>query len=237
MRSRAIRPVVRSTATEKAAHEIQTLILSGEWKPSEALPSQKNLAATLGVSMTVMREASEILKQRGLIRIAHGEGMFVANPSLSGIRGALELFIEFSDVNLLELCDIRLLIEPNLARRAAKNASKESTSTLSKIAEELNGTANSSSAHISADLEFHKEIGVLAKQPIFSAIVEALQAPIERSMLIGLSATENVRRSDEQHRAICDAIIRGDENAAEAHMRDHQLFIRSYVTRTAEGDA
>jgi len=160
--------------------------------------------------------------------------MFVATPSLSGIQDALELFVEFSDVSLLELCDMRLLIETELARLAAKNSIQTSTSELTRLIRLLDHTVDSPDQHILADFEFHKEIGHLARQSVFSAIVESLQRPIRQSMSLGMSAQENVYRSDEQHKAIYDAIIAGDEVAAAARMREHQLFIREYVARAVE---
>jgi DNA-binding FadR family transcriptional regulator len=234
MSTAIIKPVKRTSTTESTVETIQELILSGHWMPRQAIPSQKELAAVLGVSRTVVREASEILKQRGLIKIIHGGGMFVATPSLSGLQDALELFVGFSNVSPLELCDMRLLIETELARLAAKNSTQASTSELTRLVRLLDSTVNIPDQHILADLEFHTEIGRLARQSVLSAIVQSLQRPIQQSMYLGMSGQENVTRSDEQHRAIYEAIIAGDETLAAARMREHQLFIRDYVERAIE---
>lgn len=232
----AIKPVTRTSTTDKAVETIQDLIVSGEWKPGQALPSQKDMATMLGVSRTVVREASEILKQRGLIRIVHGGGIFVATPSMAGIQEALELFVAFSDVSLLELCDMRLLIEPELARLAARNSTPNSIVELQRLLGVLAATVDVPEQHIAADFQFHKEIGRLARQSMFSAIVESLQRPIHQSMALGISAPGIVHRSDAQHEAIYDAILAGDERSAEASMREHQLFIREYVAGALEAE-
>lgn len=69
------------------------LVETGELKPGDKIPSERELAERLNVSRITARQAIEAMLERGMIYREQGRGTFVAEPKLRGLRG----FISFSD--------------------------------------------------------------------------------------------------------------------------------------------
>jgi DNA-binding FadR family transcriptional regulator len=204
------------------------MIVSGELVDGESLPAERELAARFAVSRNVVREALGALTQRGLVRVEQGRGAFVTSPTSENIRDSLQLLLSMRKVDLLELCDARLLIEPELARRAAINSTL-GTADLKAALERLMNTESDPEAHIEADIAFHREIAQLADQLILGAIVEAIGAPLRKSMALGTTVPFGIKHSDDQHHAIYDAIAGGDGVAAAQATREHLDYVRDYL--------
>ena len=115
----------RRNTTAQVVDALQAMILDRQLSPGDALPSERELATLLSVSRNVLREALGILRQRGLVDSRHGTGTYVSLPSSSQARDALILLLEMSKVSLVELCDARILIEPELAYFAALRDDEE----------------------------------------------------------------------------------------------------------------
>jgi len=226
-------PVTKTSTTEAVVAQLQTMIINQEFAAGDPLPAERELSASLAVSRNVVREAIGILGQRGLVRVEHGRGTFVAAPSSDSIRDSLSLLLALRHVSLIELCDVRLLIEPELARLAAKNATASTTATLTHLMEELERGSADPDQHVHNDIAFHNEVARLAQQSVLGSILEAIQAPMHQSMALGLLIPDSIRESDVQHRAMHDAIVRGDESGATIATREHIAYVRTYIAEVA----
>jgi GntR family transcriptional repressor for pyruvate dehydrogenase complex len=204
------------------------MIVGGELLDGEGLPAERDLAARFAVSRNVIREALGVLAQKGLVRVEQGRGAFVTTPTSESVRDSLQLLLSLNKVRLLELCDARFLIEPELSRRAAVNSAL-GTTRLKVALDQLINTEDEPDAHVEADIAFHREIALLADQPILGAIVEAIGTPMRESMALGTTVPFGIKHSDDQHRAIYDAIAAGDEAAAARATRDHIDYVRAYL--------
>ena len=188
--------------------QIQEIIIERHLLPGDKLPPERDLALTMSVGRNVLREAIGRLCQKGLLVTRSGRGTFVAEPSLEGLKESLELLLRLNQINLIELCDVRLLIEPKQASLAAKNANE----------------------HVLADLAFHNAIADLAHHSLFKAIVAVVQEPVTRGMVVGTKVPRAIDASDEQHEKILKAILAGHATKAEAAMREHIGFVRDYLS-------
>jgi len=218
----------RIGATDAVVQRIQELILENRLRSGEALPPERELAERFGVGRNVVREALRILGEKGLVQVLSGRGTFVAEADPSGVSESLRLLLRRRRVTLAELSDARLLVEPELAALAARNATQENTlelrAWLARL-EEANGDAE---AHVEADLGLHGEIARLSNQPVFQAIVEAVRDVLHTSMRLGITMPEAVGPSDERHRRIVAAIVAGDSETARREMREHMLSVAEY---------
>lgn len=221
--------IARVRATDSVVSEIQGLILTKKMRPGDVLPSERELAGKLSVSRNVLREALGVLAQKGLVESRPGRGTVVARPSADGVRASLNLLLELEHVSVEELCDARMIIEPELAARAATRASAAGTASLAEALNRLHESREDAAAHVRADLRFHEEIATLAGHKVFSFLVGAVREPVTRSMIFGTQVPSAIDHSDEQHRAIFEAIIRGDSDAARAAMEQHIEYVAEYV--------
>lgn len=207
---------------------IQAMIVDQQLKPGDALPSERELATLLSVSRNVLREALGILGQRGLVETRHGTGTYVSLPSGRQARDALMLLLEMGRVSLVELCDARILIEPELAFLAAQRDDDTGRLAL-QVAWNALQTAGDGEQHVAADLAFHGAIAALANHAVLRALVDAVKEPVMRGMVLGTKVPRAIEDSNRQHDAILKAILDHDGEAARAEMHKHIVFVRSYL--------
>ncbi len=218
-------------AREGVVRRIQDLILANELAPGDPLPPERELAARLSVSRNVLREGLRILTQKGLVRVVAGRGAYVEAPSGRVVSESLALLLQLRQVSLVELCDARLLIEPELAGLAAERATLDDLAVIDACLAELARTRSEPQLHVPADLMFHNAIASVARHSVYGAIVEAVRAPMAQSMLLGTEIPRAIDISDGHHRAIAAAIRTHDPEAAHAAMWGHIAYVQNYVRR------
>ncbi len=227
------RSVERIGAREAVVRRLEDLIVENKLAPGELLPPERELAGRLSVSRNILREGLRILGQKGLVRVVAGRGAYVEAPTERVVSESLALLLQLRQVSLHELCDARLLIEPELAGLAAERGTTEDLQVLDACIAELARTRTDPQLHVNADLTFHTAIARAARHSVYGAIVEAVRAPMAQSMLLGTQIPRAIEISDGHHRAILAAIIARDAEAARAAMWGHIAYVQDYVRRRA----
>jgi GntR family transcriptional repressor for pyruvate dehydrogenase complex len=217
--------------------ELEQEILQGSLSPGERLPSEEKLCERFQVSRTVIREAIQQLRGRGLLRTLKGSGSYIANPSLKTLGSALETYSVLTpDDSFLELIDLRIIIETECARLAAINAGEMILGQIALILDEMEQSRGDREIFSRADIAFHLAVAKASKNTLFATILDGLQrrcidyANTNRG---DKSWYENVIAT---HRDILDAISNGDPDRASAAMRRHLLLSRRHYVdlETAE---
>jgi DNA-binding GntR family transcriptional regulator len=189
-----------------AYDQIRALILSGEMVPGARL-SQLDLAERLGISRTPVREALRRLAGEGLVDALPQRGFRVADLGLEAVMRRLE---------------VRLLLEPGIARLAAERAQPHELAALrAAIAQEAKATAPDA-IHDASRL-FHMN---LARATHNEDIVSALDAlwivEVGRRLLARRAGEPDWKRADiREHEAILAAVDARDGERAERLVRDH----------------
>lgn len=217
--------------TAAVVEQVESMIAHQIFPTGELLPSERQLAAQLGVSRNVVREALSVLSYKGLVRVEQGRGALVTSPTVDQVSASIQLLLSAQKVKLLELSDARLLIEPQLARLAARNSSPQNTKELTRLITRLHSTRSMPTDHVEADSAFHREIAKLSQQSILGAVLTAIQEPLEASMSVGTTVENALLTSDNQHVEIHDAIVRGDEEGAAEATYSHLQFVRTYISK------
>jgi len=220
----------RRSTTGAVVDAIQKMILERQLQPGDALPSERELATMLSVSRNVLREALGILGQRGLVDSRHGTGTYVSLPSSRQARDALMLLLEVGRVSLVELCDARILIEPELSFLAAQRIDDDGRAALAAAWDALMA-AGDGEQHVACDLAFHGAIATVANHAVLRALVDAVKEPVMRGMVLGTSVPRAIEDSNQQHKMILHAILDGDAEAARDEMRHHLQFVRGYLAQ------
>jgi GntR family transcriptional repressor for pyruvate dehydrogenase complex len=231
------RSVDRVGAREAVVRRIQDLIVENKLTPGDLLPPERELSVRLSVSRNVLREGLRILSQKGLVRVVAGRGAYVEAPTGRVVSESLALHLQLRQVSLLELCDARLLIEPELAALAAERATPEDVAALQACLDDLARSTEDPQHHVAADLAFHNAIAGFARHSFYGAIVEAVRTLMSQSMLLGTQIPRAIEISDGHHRAIGAAIRSHDAEAARASMWGHLAYVYDYVRRSAQVSA
>ncbi|MBX7207231.1 MAG: FCD domain-containing protein [Verrucomicrobiaceae bacterium] len=185
------------------------------------LPGERSLAEKLGVSRSVVREATKRLEQQGMLEIQHGNGIKIVDRLHRPLNDSLTLLIPDMADRLQQLNETRLSIEPDAAAMAAERATKEHIRTLRRIQTQLENAPDNAAA-IEADIAAHHAIADASGNRIYRLILDSLA---ELGVTSRLRTIGRIGKATaiEHHEAILSAIERRDPEAARAAMRRHIL--------------
>ena len=130
-----VRPIAFGTVTRDAlpdqiAARLIALITERQLKAGDRLPPERELAATMGVSRSSLREALRALAMLGVAEMRHGDGTYLTALDPEALMRPVGLVLALSDAGLEELFEARKLVEPGLAALAAERISDEDAAEL-----------------------------------------------------------------------------------------------------------
>jgi GntR family transcriptional repressor for pyruvate dehydrogenase complex len=204
------------------AGRLSALILAGEFKPGDRLPTEKQLVERFAVSRAVVREAIARLKTDGFVESRQGSGAFVAaKPGLANFRIAGQL----DATDLAHVFELRGVIEVGMAELAAQRRSKADVAALDTAFMQMHRALEEGTDGAEADDAFHAAIATAAHNPYlaqfaaflaqhFSATREVTWKPEARESGSTLAAQT-------EHLDLLKAIRRGDAEAAGFAARHH----------------
>jgi len=215
--------VVRRSAAAQVADQIVAAIQSERIKQNERLPAERELATTLQVSRSTLREALAALELAGVIESHQGRGtIVVAAPSHVANWG-----IEMVPTQVFEA---RLAIEPHLAELAASKRYPDDLARLREAGDELEADYRRTGAY-SSDLPVHRAIARAARNPILAdALEEALkytESPRWADLRATALAPPLAREGHvEEVRRVIEHIEAGEVSEAGEVWRAHLTFYR-----------
>jgi len=118
-------PIKRQTLAEQVARTIRESILLGDLEPGAGLPTESELAAQLGVSRSVVRDATRILMAQGLVDVRHGKGVFVTGSQTEAFGEALLLALRRAGATAWDVEQFEQLLLPEAVALAATAATDE----------------------------------------------------------------------------------------------------------------
>lgn len=183
------------------------------------LPPERQLAEQLGVSRTVIREATKRLELQGLIEVQHGIGIKVVDKLHKPLNGSLALLIPDTADRLRQLLEVRLLVEPEVARLAAERVNPAALRALKQVQARLAAATDLEEA-IELDLEFHRQLVRASGNEVLVLLLESLGDLGRQSRSVTVSTTGSAR-AHEQHEAVLAAVAAGDADRAHAAMQFH----------------
>lgn len=191
------------------------------------LPSEYKLAETFGVGRSTIREAVKSLVTKGILEVKRGSGTFVKNNEMI-IDDPLGL-AHFNDKYRLamELFDIRILLEPEVAVAACRNASEEEKNQIRKLCDEVEQLYIEGKNHIKKDMEFHELIAKCSGNRVVEVLIPVILTAI--TTFANLTNRKLMQETIETHREITNAIIRGDSMGAKCAMIMHLTYNRQML--------
>lgn len=175
----------KETIYDKALRELKEKILSGEWQPGQRLPSMKQLAKSLGVSVTTIREVLHTLENKNVVSIEHGRGIYLRNDPNANATPVVSINQE---VSLLSVLKARLLVEPEQAYYCAEKADEKLCKKLENAANHLDSEMHVHDDFLRTDLLFHQLIAEGAQEPT----LQTMSNSIEQYQLSGRRMTNTL---------------------------------------------
>jgi GntR family transcriptional repressor for pyruvate dehydrogenase complex len=236
--------------TDKAIARIRELIQSGELAPGSKLPPEAQLAAQLGLSRNLMREAVKALAVARVLEVRRGDGTYVTSLQpdllLGGLGGAVEL-LQADAGTLLDLMEVRRLFEPVATGLAATRIGDRD---LAEVEQHLDGMRQAKddvevlNRH---DAAFHRAVIAATGNETLVTLLEGISSRTVRARIWrGLVDGDAAGRTLAEHEAIHAALVARDGPLAQAAalvhvsnterwLRDH-LGVEGAAAGTASGD-
>jgi GntR family transcriptional repressor for pyruvate dehydrogenase complex len=191
----------------------------------ERLPSEGELAASIGVSRPVIRQALSRLQYAGIVKVRWGAGTFVQDAARAASGGP-----SFGPVQSLDevrhVYVFRSTLEGDAAALAAEQRRVDPLAAAHRALEKLDKSLSTSIEAQEADLEFHLAITAACGNPFFLRVLHSIQQSVEFS--ISLTRTLSLTHPQErrlvvqaEHVAVLEAIEAGDPDRARTAMRTH----------------
>jgi len=223
----------RPRAFHLIAEQIRDEIVKGRRKPGDRLPPEQVLAEQFSVSRTGVREALRVLEFQGLIQVRHGYagGVFVADRGLAPVLGALETSLHLGQVEVSELYEARVILEPTVARLAVERADERLVSRMVANVERAQAVIAAGSEAFAINLEFHAILAEAAGNRVVALVMRALVQMLENlDRQYPTNPTVSSRAVDDHVRIIA-ALRAGDGAQAEALMLEHMRELEGRFTR------
>ena len=218
-------PVPHRKLSHEVRERLRALIDSGELRPGDPLPSERELMRLYKVGRPAIREAMQALERSGLVAIRHGERARVAEPSLGPLVDQLAEGIRHvllhSPATLEHLKEARLAFEMQMARLAAAKRSSTDVRRLRRHIEEQVAVRTEPERFLEADGSFHREIATISGNPIFAAVADAVFKWLMHFHVSMFRPPGLEQLTLDEHTAIVDAIEAGSPERAAKAMADH----------------
>jgi GntR family transcriptional repressor for pyruvate dehydrogenase complex len=201
---------------------IETEMLRGLMPPGLRLPSEEKLCAHFKASRTVIREALQQLRGRGLLHTIKGSGTYVSDVSLDPLGQAMHSYATLAfEADFTELIGFRILLETECARLAAQRSDAVLIDRLRDILREMSKNLSNPDTFSARDIDFHLVIAKASGNRILATVLNSLQERCIQFARANRGTRENHKRTVEAHRNIVDAIASGDPDLAAASMHAH----------------
>jgi GntR family transcriptional repressor for pyruvate dehydrogenase complex len=183
--------------------------------PGDRLPAERELAATMGVSRSSLREALRALTVLGVCEMRHGTGTYVSSLEPDLLVRPLSFVLSLSDGGFDQLFEARKVVEPAIAALAAARIDDATVDRLDALALRAAAVVESAEAFLVADMELHDTIRQAAGNPILGRFMESIQA-------LGVAS----RKTTGSRRAVRDQSV-----------RDHEAIVAALRARDPAGAA
>ena len=220
-----------------ALEKLRDLVRHGDVAADGKLPTERTLSEKLGLSRRAIRRALEVLEAEGAIWRKQGSGTYVGQKPHEW-NDQLETIV--AGTNFMEIMEVRLRIEPQLAQWAALRAKGSDIDRMRELAQKILGSEDADAKEL-WDGALHRQIAQAAGNQLFLSIFDVInrvrqddawQSIRERAR----SSANTMNISSAQHTAIIDAIASRNPAKAGEAMRQHLLMLQERLIRQTSMD-
>jgi DNA-binding FadR family transcriptional regulator len=217
--------ITRSKLADQVFERLLNLLESGELRPGDFVPSERELMRRFGVGRPVVREALQRLATLGVIEIQHGQRARLTRLApatvLETVDRTVRHLLDQSPELRDSLREARLLFELGMVRIAARKADQSDLAALHGAWEAQAAVKGKPTEFVAADIRFHQTIAAVARNPVFTAVSAALlQWLFERYPdLLRVPGLDDLTL--QEHARILEAISEHDEEGAAESMLRH----------------
>jgi len=238
-----LKRVDTTAPVDRIIQQVRNMLRDEVLKPGDRLPSEKRLEESTGIKRGVISRAFRYLESYGILRTVPQSGTYVAAIGFDALQGLLANIITLESHHLESLMEVRQVLDAYAAEQACRHATDEELQELAEVHRDVAAKIEEQERRFDEDLVFHLKIAELSKNPALKSFISLLT-----SQAIGLFAELEkeipaetlVRRFHQvagEHRAILDAILARDEEAARNAIAEHYRIAREFRARYRDSES
>lgn len=229
----------RDRLYEQVAESIEDLIRSGKLKVGDQLPPERELAASLNVSRTVVREAVKALSERGMVRIQPGHGIFVAEINANHVSDQVGRLFRLDGNSYKDIALVRKILEVEIVGLAAEHATPRDLQAMAAAIDSMDEHVDSAEIFVAADRDFHAALAQATKNKILPILLDAFADQLQEFQKHIFLVQGAPQQGQLDHKAIYAAVKTGDVQQAREWMTRHldQAEKHSELGRQLEANA
>ncbi|MGV9559234.1 FadR/GntR family transcriptional regulator [Streptomyces sp. NPDC003401] len=225
----------KGTVTRRAIERIKAMIGEGRLEPGRRLPTERDLAAELGISRSSVREAIRALTVMGVLEARHGSGIYVTQLRAGDLLETFGVVAGLSPgPRLVELLEVRRVLESAAAALAAARITPDRLAVVEGHLAAMDA-ADDPEEILAHDLAFHREIAAAAGNETMAAMLEGLSSRTLRARVRRGHGEEGAfARTRREHAAIHRALAARDPEAARAAAAAHVAGVEQWLRDRAD---
>ncbi|ONI44126.1 hypothetical protein AN641_08155 [Candidatus Epulonipiscioides gigas] len=204
-----------------AEEYIKNLIINKNYSEDDFLPSEGQLAKDLELSRATIREAVRSLEVRGFLQRIHGKGLKIIDNSVNVMSQSIEdMLIKKNDL-IEDLFEMRMLLEPYGAERAAQLRTTTDLKELNDYLFIMETKDFMDDEYYKSDLAFHIKLARISGNQILYSVVNAFSNVLQDLIIIHSQASTPIEQQFHYHSKIYYAIKKRDSEKAKIAMMEH----------------
>jgi len=211
--------ISRNKVYQEVARQLERHILEN-LKPGDLLPAERQLAVMLGVSRGSVRDAIRSLELKGLLEPRQGVGTVIRGTALTTIDPLAKALLDRRQL-VADLIDVRKMIEPHVAARAARHATPEDIAEMEEILARQESKVRHGEPSTEEDTEFHYAIALASNNRAILKVLDVLMDLLRETREKSSQGKGRPQKSLAGHRRILAALKQHDAAAAEAAVHRH----------------
>ncbi len=202
----------RQLLTEQIEEQLLHYIQNEPLQVGQKIPNEFELAQRFQVGRSTIREVIRSLATQGVLEVRRGSGTYVSSlePIQEDPLGLNQIEDEWA--RALDLLEVRLMLEPELAACAAQKATDTDKLALTRLCDQIEALNPASTEYANKEMEFHIQLAKASKNQVAEKLVPVLTSGIIK--LLSLTGPLFYNGMEDPHRMICDAILEGDGQSA-----------------------
>ena len=223
----------RDDVTHLLILRFQQLLSDGLLSPGTRLPPERELAASFGVARSSLRPALKVLEIMGVITQKVGDGSYLNKDASSVLAVPMEFLFLLDDTSLQELTEMRLMIEPALAAKAAERASAQDIALLKQSIADFESSTHDRVRLVASDLLFHRAIFEASRNRLAGRLFHTIHRAM-LNMIMVTSQLVDLEHTLQFHRPIMLAIEQRNPELAARLMTDHLKDARDLLLHDSQ---
>lgn len=224
-----LKPIKTRKIYEEIVEQIRQLVKEGQLKAGDRLPSERELAERLQVSRASLREALTALEIMGLLEVRSGDGNYVREINIESVVAPLAWVLSMEKDVVLELLEVRKILEVQAAGIAAERITEEGIGELEAALNKMKIDLETKDLGEEADQRFHFAIARATNNKILirlmDTISDTMQQTLQTSRKKLYTGKDTPKRLYCEHERIFDAIKKRDSVEANKQMLEHLLRV------------